>query len=297
LYNEKDRNIKWGIIIMSTLFQSNTIVEGTELLALLTSINNKEKTWEDVDKEVVLDAMILHIGSPNSDLREMVYRLFFMSILHGQLDTQTIRKLLDYSVEHLLFKGIGESGTDSVFTRAFTTILIAVIINKDSEVDFLPKETLAEVENQIKKYIELEQDVRGYVPVKGWAHSIAHVADTCDELIKSEKINQVEYFSIIEVLLKKYCTTPTGFLHGEDDRVVTAVLAMLKKEVGLEELNLFVEGIPGLLKSQKEEMSSEQYWFVMANCKSLLKSLFIGVSDDPLCDSLQQTIRKSLSQI
>ncbi|WP_144701768.1 DUF2785 domain-containing protein [Fictibacillus phosphorivorans] len=282
---------------MATLFQSNTIVEGTELLALLTSINNKEKTWEDVDQEVVLDAMILHIGSPNSDLREMVYRSFYMSIIHDQLNSQTIKKLLDYSVKHLLFKGIGESGTDSVFTRAFTTILIAVIIHKDIEVDFLPKEKLTEVKNNIKKYIELERDVRGYVPVKGWAHSIAHVADTCEELIKSEKIDEDEYFSIVEILLKKYCTTPTGFLHGEDDRVVTAVLAMLKKEVGLEELKQFIEDIPALLKSQKEELSSEKYWFVMANCVSLLKSLFIGVSDDPLCVSLKQTIRKSLSQI
>ncbi|WP_137790153.1 DUF2785 domain-containing protein [Bacillus sp. E(2018)] len=282
---------------MATLFQSNTKVEGTELIALLTSINNKEKTWEDVDQEVVLDAMILHIGSPNSDLREMVYRLFYMSIIHDQLEAQTIRKLLDYSVKHLLFKGIGESGTDSVFTRAFTTIVIAVIISKDNDMDFLPKDTLTEVKNEIKKYIELERDVRGYVPVKGWAHSIAHVADTCEELIKSEKIAEVEYFPIIEVLLKKYCTTPTGFLHGEDDRVVIAVLAMIKKEVGLEELKLFVEGIPGLLKSQKEELSSEKYWYVMANCSSLLKSLYFGVSDDPLCDSLQETIRKSLSKM
>ncbi|MGM0804034.1 MAG: DUF2785 domain-containing protein [Bacillota bacterium] len=288
---------KWGIKIMATLFQSNTIVEGNELLALLTSINNKEKTWEDVDQEVVLDAMILHIGSPNSDLREMVYRSFYMLIIHDGLDYEILKKLLDYSVKHLLFKGIGESGTDSVFTRAFTTILIAVIISKDMEADFLPKETLTEVKNEVKKYIELEQDVRGYVPVKGWAHSIAHVADTCEELIKSEKIDEDEYFSIVEILLKKYCTTPTGFLHGEDDRVVIAVLAMLKKEVGLEELKQFVEDIPGLLKSQKEELSSEKYWFVMANCVSLLKSLFIGVSDDSLSKSLQQTIRKSLSQI
>ncbi|MBH0170208.1 DUF2785 domain-containing protein [Fictibacillus sp. 18YEL24] len=282
---------------MATLFQSNTIVEGNELLALLTSINNKEKTWEDVDQEVVLDAMILHIGSPNSDLREMVYRSFYMLIIHDGLDYEILKKLLDYSVKHLLFKGIDESGTDSVFTRAFTTILIAVIISKDMEADFLPKETLTEVKNEVKKYIELEQDVRGYVPVKGWAHSIAHVADTCEELIKSEKIDEDEYFSIVEILLKKYCTTPTGFLHGEDDRVVIAVLAMLKKEVGLEDLKQFVEDIPGLLKSQKEELSSEKYWFVMANCVSLLKSLFIGVSDDSLSKSLQQTIRKSLSQI
>lgn len=288
---------KWGIKIMATLFQSNTIVEGNELLALLTSINNKEKTWEDVDQEVVLDAMILHIGSPNSDLREMVYRSFYMLIIHDGLDYEILKKLLDYSVKHLLFKGIDESGTDSVFTRAFTTILIAVIISKDMEADFLPKETLTEVKNEVKKYIELEQDVRGYVPVKGWAHSIAHVADTCEELIKSEKIDEDEYFSIVEILLKKYCTTPTGFLHGEDDRVVIAVLAMLKKEVGLEDLKQFVEDIPGLLKSQKEELSSEKYWFVMANCVSLLKSLFIGVSDDSLSKSLQQTIRKSLSQI
>ncbi|MBN3554656.1 DUF2785 domain-containing protein [Fictibacillus nanhaiensis] len=282
---------------MTTLFQNNKTIEGSELLTLLTSINNKEKTWEDVNLEVVLDAMILHIGSPNSELREMVYRSFYMSIIHDQLDYEIVKKLLDYSLKHLLFKGIGESGTDSVFTRAFTTILIAVIISKDIEVDFLPKETLTEVKNEVKKYIKLEQDVRGYVPVKGWAHSIAHVADTCDELIKSEKIDEDEYFPIIEVLLKKYCTTGTGFLHGEDERVAIAVLAMLKKEAGLEELKLFVEGVPDLLKSQKEELSSEKYWFVMANCKSLLKSLYIGVSDDSLSGSLQETIRKSLSQI
>lgn len=204
---------------------------------------------------------------------------------------------MDYSLSNLLHKGIGENGTDSVFTRAFTTLLIDVIIYKDNEADFLPQETVTKAKDAVIQYIHLEEDLRGYVPVKGWAHSVAHVADTCGELLKSDKVSQKDYFKIIEPLLKKYCNAQTVFVHGEDDRVVMPVLAMLNKGVGGEELEAFIAEIPANLKAQKEELAPEVYWYVMANCKSFLKSLYLGVSADEKYGSLAEAIRNSLSEM
>jgi hypothetical protein len=47
------------------------------------------------------------------------------------------------------------------------------------------------------KYINLENDLRGYVPEKGSSHSIAHVADAFDELVKSPKINREIYLELL----------------------------------------------------------------------------------------------------
>ncbi|MFG6494816.1 DUF2785 domain-containing protein [Fictibacillus sp. UD] len=282
---------------MTTLLSSKVQYTETELFKILNDMKSGQKKWGEENKKAIVDAMITHIGSPTSDLRELVYRSFCESIIENQLDPALLKELMDYSLNNLLHKGIGDNGTDSVFTRAFTTLLIDVIIYKDNEADFLPQETVTKAKDAVIQYIHLEEDLRGYVPVKGWAHSVAHVADTSGELLKSEKVSQKDYFKIIEPLLKKYCNAQTVFVHGEDDRVVMPVLAMLNKGVGGEELEAFVAEIPANLKAQKEELPPEVYWYVMANCKSLLKSLYLGVSGDEKYVSLAEAIRNSLSEM
>ncbi len=282
---------------MTTLLTSTVQYTENELFMILNDIKNGQKTWDGENKKAILDAMITHIGSPTSDLRELVYRSFCELIVDNQLEHKVLIELMDYSLDHLLHKGIGENKTDLVFTRAFTTLLIDVIIYKDNEADFLPKETVMKVKDAVIQYIHLEQDLRGYVPVKGWAHSVAHVADTCGELLKSEKIDQKDYFQILAPLLKNYCNAQTVFVHGEDDRVVKPVLTMLNKGVGGEALAAFVTEIPVNLIAQKEELEPEVYWYVMANCRSLLKSLYLGVSGDENYVSLAETVKKSLSAI
>lgn len=55
-------------------------------------------------------------------------------------------KILDICLtEEYLFKGIGEQDTDTVFTRSFSSLVIALIVEKDKTKEFLEKQQLEEV--------------------------------------------------------------------------------------------------------------------------------------------------------
>ena len=73
--------------------------------------------------------------------------------------------------------GLGEQDTDSVFRRAFSVLVLAECIDRDNQEDLVPAGKLLEWGDRIASWYLREQDVRGYVPGKGWAHAVAHGAD------------------------------------------------------------------------------------------------------------------------
>lgn len=52
---------------------------------------------------------------------------------------------------------------DAVFTRAFTTLLIALIIDADTNHNFLSQTDISNVKDQLILYMNNEHDFRGYV--------------------------------------------------------------------------------------------------------------------------------------
>ena len=71
---------------------------------------------------------------------------------------------------------------DAVFTRAFTTLLMALIIDADTKYNFLSQNDILTVKDRLILYMNNEHDFRGYVQDHGWAHSIAHASDTLKHL-------------------------------------------------------------------------------------------------------------------
>ena len=69
----------------------------------------------------VRQEMLKQIGNPVSYLRDkLIYQSFGKMIVSNQLNPEEIQALLEAVIqEDYLFYGIGESGTDSVFTRSF----------------------------------------------------------------------------------------------------------------------------------------------------------------------------------
>ena len=109
--------------------------------------------------------MLVHIGSPDSQLRDnMIYQTFCQLILETKIDDQLLGEILELCVsDQFLFKGIGEKDTDSVFTRSFTSLLIALILYQDNRNDFLTEAKVNEIKDKLISYVNLEKDVRGYV--------------------------------------------------------------------------------------------------------------------------------------
>ncbi|HDX9590475.1 TPA: DUF2785 domain-containing protein [Bacillus pseudomycoides] len=282
---------------MMNVLSSPVQMSGNELEKTLKEIQSGKKTWDEENKIDIVKAMINHIDSTDSELRELIYSSFSKLILDNQLAHELQVEILEFCLSDLLFKGIGENGTDTVFTRSFTSLLIALILYKDNEDHFLPESVVYKAKDTLIHYIALEQDLRGYVPEKGWAHSVAHLADACVELVKNEKIEQKCYSKILETLWKKIFHSKDVYIHNEDERIVRPILAMLNRGLEIEELETLIKGMPQEMKLQKEKLDYENYLFLVANCKSLLKSLYIEIRTDSNLLLLQKNIESCLSEI
>ncbi|KMN46170.1 hypothetical protein VK90_05490 [Bacillus sp. LK2] len=272
-------------------------IKGNELEEVLKEIQSGQTTWDEKNKTDIVKAMINHIGSTDSELRELIYSSFSQLILDNELAHELLVEILDFCLSDLLFKGIGENGTDTVFTRSFTSLLIELILYKDNENQFLSQSIIYKAKDELIHYINLEQDLRGYVPEKGWAHSVAHVADVCVELVKNEKIEQKYYSEILETLWKKIFYTKGVYIHNEDGRIIRPILAMLNRGLEIEGVEALIKGIPMEMKCQKEELDDEHYLFLKANCKLFLKSFYIEINSNSNLLSLQKNIETCLSEI
>ncbi|WP_083392286.1 DUF2785 domain-containing protein [Bacillus sp. MUM 13] len=271
----------------------------SELKSILTELKNEKRDWQDVDKISVLKSMLEHIGSTDSELRDqLIYTSFYKLIIESnQIETQLLTELLDTCMDELMFKGIGEKETDTVFTRAFTTILVALILYRDNQENFLSSSKVKRIKEELMKYIYLEKDLRGYVAGKGWAHSIAHVADTFEVLVKNPKLDKEDYPEILRVLWSKVLISSSVYVHDEDERLLIPILEMLEKGLNAAEIEVLLQHLPNELKIQKEQIEKEKYWLLVFNIKTFLKSFYIKINGNPKLLPLQKKIEHSLARI
>lgn len=275
------------------------LMEEHELKKYLQEYKSGDKPWDVMNHVRLVKSMIHFIGTTDSELRDkLIYSTFFHLAIDNQLEHELLSDLLDYCLsDDMLFKGIGENGTDTVFTRAFSSLVIAVILYKDNEDDFLPRDAVYKTKDHLINYINLEKDLRGFVPVKGWAHSIAHVADAFDELILNKKIEQKDYLDMLPPLWEKILVSESVYVHGEDERMITPILAMLEKGLDIVEIEHLLKAIPADLKRRKEHVKEENYWFLEANCKTFLKSFYVKISSREELISLRRNIELCLSEL
>ncbi|MDF4740650.1 DUF2785 domain-containing protein, partial [Vibrio parahaemolyticus] len=157
----------------------------------LEEIRNNNYVINDVPNIDSLSfSMLKHIGDTDSYLRDkLIYSTFYHLIKKEYISHTQLQKLLLESIgEKYLLYEIHSADEDAVFTRAFTTLLIALIIDADTNHNFLSQNDILNVKDQLILYMNNEHDFRGYVQDHGWAHSIAHASDTFEALVRSPKL-------------------------------------------------------------------------------------------------------------
>jgi hypothetical protein len=106
------------------------------------------------------------------------------------------------------------------------SILAAQDLQKPFLSDSAFKETL---ETALQCYAS-EKDLRGYVPVKGWAHATAHVADLLKFLARNPKLSGEDQKKIIAAIAQRCRTVPSVFVWGEDGRMAAALLSIVDRK-------------------------------------------------------------------
>lgn len=138
--------------------------------------------------------------------------------------------------------GLGESGSDTVFRRSFSVLVLGKCIARDTAASLLPAGKILEWGDRIATWYVREHDLRGFVAGKGWAHAVAHGADALGALAASPHVGSAELTVLLDVLADRVAPPPGAlpadggadsvvFGHGEPDRMAAATMAVLRRNL------------------------------------------------------------------
>ena len=240
--------------------------------------------------------MLDNIGSLDPILRDdLIYGTLSHWILENKFTVEQLKKLLNISLDtHHLFYKLYEKNDDAVFKRTFSVLIVALIIKKHREENFLAKEELYEVKDKLIEYMNNEQDVRGYVEVKGWAHSAAHTADALDELVQCSYITKKDLLDILNSIKAKVCIGYYVYIEEESERMITAVensfnRNMLSDSEITEWLYEF--------KLQNTKASYIENMHLNVNVKGFLRALYFRLLYQDKFNGINEEIKKTIRSL
>ncbi|BCB03611.1 DUF2785 domain-containing protein [Bacillus sp. KH172YL63] len=252
---------------------------------------------EGVDMDLLLGEMIFHIGSVDGQLRDnLIYSSFYRLIEHNALSSPQMLLLLDTCMdENHLFLGIG-SRDDTVFTRAFSSLVLALLLRKNRTQSFLPPEKVHQAISACFHYLEREEDTRGYVEGKGWAHSIAHGADLLEQVIRHPAFSpalHVTALAVIENCLLK----DTAYMDEEDGRLFYAIEALLDRGMEIDVLYRWLSGLKKEISERFIEQGySNPFYRTKLNIENFYKTCYFRLkwrgTGEEICAFIEKLLEK-----
>jgi hypothetical protein len=251
-----------------------------ELKALLKDLAaNEYAPPEGVDLQELAFEMSEHLGSTDAELRdELIYTTFIKWVMRQKrFDGGGLRKILNQiSDDEHMFHKIGEANTDSVFRRSFSVLLWPPILIRDREEPFLSSAEVTDLKAKMIRFLTEEQDHRGFVAGKGWAHAAAHGADALDDLVQCPQLQAADLGELLEAVSAAIAFAAMPHLYEEDERMVTAVLATLRRGLlSNDQIQVWLGG----LATKAKEPAAACFSFVHFNVKAFLRSLYFRASN------------------
>lgn len=270
-----------------------------------------ERTAEDF-----LPGLLVNLGSTDSDLRETSLDVLW-TWLEKRVFIDAVIRQIAVQMDQNLHSGLGEKENDTVFLRAFSALILGMVIRIDRQSREKGEVKLIE-DDQINKWLTSsltllveENDLRGFVEGKGWAHCLAHTGDLLAELSIHPAINKNSLEEILDALYVRF-TKPVDHIlvHNEDERLAAVVITILQREVVSLEfysnwLKKFIE-VPGGL-SWKEAFTHPTANSARVNSKAFLRGIYFflvfGFKNDPVYkktdsgEKLKQMLLLTLKQI
>lgn len=261
-------------------------------------IDNDWTIPEDIDNYVLAIEMLDNIGSTDYVLRDdYILGLLWTIIKRKDINKQQIKQILQMclSDKHLYYM-LGSQSDDSVFNRTFTVLIVGCIISyhNEYEQDLLSEKEIGEAFEKIISYIRQEKDVRGYVEDKGWAHAVAHSADTLAFFANCEMLKKHELVQILSIIKQKACISDSVYINEEAERLVTAIIAVLNRKVLCD--TDFVEWIKSFEDIEPPaNHPNMHYW--KENTKNLCRSLYFRLKYKKYPQEYLEAIEDVLNKI
>lgn len=217
------------------------------------------------------------LGTPESELRELALAVFCTWIERGVYDD--LLPGLGDGIATGLLTGIGERGTDSVFRRSFSALVVAEVIDRDTRRPRVTRAKIHEWGDRLATWFLAERDERGYVEGRGWAHAVAHGADTVAVLARSPHLATPELTVLLDVIADRVLDrTDRLFASGETDRLAHATLEVLRRNVvPLRVLEPWIARVAAGARLGSARGATDPY-LSCGNAEQFLRSLYLQLS-------------------
>ena len=239
--------------------------------------------------------MMNYIGDTDPELRDdLILSNLSNWIVDGVLSKEEVKHLLFIALdEQHLFKGMGNQD-DTVFCRTFSALVVALAVYRHRTDAFLTETQLKEILQKVLTFYHEDKDVRGYIDEKGWAHGAAHGADALDELARCSEIMEEDLLLILNSIYHKVIMVGYGYIHFEEERMITAVKAVLERKMIPQEK--LISWIRSFLTTEKTGANQED--LVMEfNLQVFLKSLYFRLVDHPEYELITAEVKDVLMQV
>nr|WP_186381911.1 DUF2785 domain-containing protein [Paenibacillus terrae] len=163
-----------------------------------------------------------------------------------------------------------------MFKRSFSALAAAAVLQKDQNDVRLDQDTVSRLLERVCQYLEMEQDTRGYVEGKGWAHAIAHGADLLAAAVR-HPLSPVDGsgWRVLNVVGQ---TLFKGYVYSddEDERLIQVLIALLhRKDSGEVNLGLWLQGIAhDLVRIHADEGATLYFFRSRTNVMNFFKTLY-----------------------
>jgi hypothetical protein len=176
--------------------------------------------------------LLAWLGSTDPELRdEFAYRILAAWVERGQYGAEQLRTMAKQMTANLE-AGLGEEGTDSVFLRTYSVLILMEIVAHDNASPFLDQADLDGYLEAALAYLHRERDLRSWVQGPGWANAIGHTADLLMMLARSPHLGSAELERILAAIADRLLSpAAVVFVHHEDERLAYAVLNVLRRDL------------------------------------------------------------------
>lgn len=250
------------------------MLTSNQLKALLMKIKDNDfAVPAEADAFEIAMNMMNYIGHTDSELRDkLIYRIFYEWFKKRVFTEQQMMSLLNSSMDEAhLFYRIGDIDTDSVFTRAFSVLIIPLVLLANREKEFLTKQDVLHIKMNILRYVFLEHDLRGYVEYKGWADARCHMADAIADIAKADYLGKEDLLDLLNAVKDKITIGESPCACEEDERFATAFMSIYERGIMQDhELSDWLDSFNEIPK--KHIMPYDLYLY--NNNKSFLRSIY-----------------------
>lgn len=250
-----------------------------------------------LDAFALAQTMLQHVGDPDPVLRDdLIYTTLARWIMRDMFNSAEMREILFTILDdrHLTYC-LGESGTDSVFTRSFSALLLPPLIIVHRRAPYLSAAEIHHILDHLLAYLTAEQDRRGFVRERGWAHSVAHTADGLDDLAQCDELGVEDLQAIMVGIAGAATTDLAPYVHEEDERLAYATLAVLRRD--LVQPGWLVSWVRDFIPPALDRTPFPERHYRFLNIRNYLRSLYFQARKGNVDPDLQSEILDVLEKI